>query len=482
MCGILVFIGRNNPETVVWNHLIRAIRNRGPDYQHQLVFDLENHRKLILASSVLYIRQQTPQPLIGKGILLWNGEIFGGIQIQEAQNDGQVLLDGLDATKTSIELLKLISKIKGPFSFVYYQQETKVLWFGKDVFGRRSLLKSKDDDFILVSSTIVNNGLFDEISGIHCLDLTTMVCTDYEWGSEYLKPSFDLTIESVGKTSQTRFLELLDQSVYRRVGIRARGKNRLAILFSGGLDSAVLARMVDKHVPVDEEIDLLNMIFDDEGKVSASDRTNGFESYKELQTLSDRKWNFVAIDVRKDDFLINKDRIVSLMQPANTAMDLSISIPFWFCGKGEGLVLGQKYNTTAKILIVGFGADELLGGYYRYRTMYAHQGLAALEKEMKFDFERMWKRNLARDDRCLSDHGKETRFPYLDEDLVSFLTLLPSQEKFDLAIPLGDKLLLRKTALDLGLRFSSQLQKRAIQFGSRSSKIVPSSSGTRTID
>lgn len=31
----------------------------------------------------------------------------------------------------------------------------------------------------------------------------------------------------------------------------------------------------------------------------------------------------------------------------------------------------------------------------------------ALQEEMRLDMQRIWKRNMGRDDRCISDHGKE---------------------------------------------------------------------------
>lgn len=104
-------------------------------------------------------------------------------------------------------------------------------------------------------------------------------------------------------------------------------------------------------------------------------------------------------------------------------------------------------------------------------------------------------RNLGRDDRIISDHGKESRYPYLDEKVMGFArnmaksTLctsapLPSSSEVlcDLSLPpgVGDKLLLRSAAKLLGLAQSSTLVKRAIQFGTRIANRKQSGSNTFT--
>jgi len=108
---------------------------------------------------------------------------------------------------------------------------------------------------------------------------------------------------------------------------------------------------------------------------------------------------------------------------------------------------------------------------------------------LQLDVDRIHTRNLGRDDRVISEHGKETRYPYLSLDLISHLSNIPVYLKVDhrlvLAPPTvpqpvtpsgvqglpGDKLLQRLAARELGLFEVAGRAKRAMQFGTRSAKM-----------
>ena len=75
------------------------------------------------------------------------------------------------------------------------------------------------------------------------------------------------------------------------------------------------------------------------------------------------------------------------------------------------------------------GADEQFGGYMRHRTILRREGWNGLSNELKLEFERISYRNLGRDDRMVCDHGRQSRLPYLDENLVNYIQHLAPWER-----------------------------------------------------
>lgn len=84
---------------------------------------------------------------------------------------------------------------------------------------------------------------------------------------------------------------------------------RVAVLFSGGLDCTVLARMLSDIIPPPQAIDLLNVAFENPRVASHNqgldhdalyelcpDRITGRKSFEELTAVcKDRLWRFVTV-------------------------------------------------------------------------------------------------------------------------------------------------------------------------------------------
>lgn len=75
------------------------------------------------------------------------------------------------------------------------------------------------------------------------------------------------------------------------------------------------------------------------------------------------------------------------------------------------------------------GADELFGGYTRHRNALKRTGLQGLHLSLDEDWQNISHRNLARDDRVVSDNGRQLRTPYLDEEFVEYVRKLNCWEK-----------------------------------------------------
>ncbi|KAL5033450.1 hypothetical protein RTP6_001417 [Batrachochytrium dendrobatidis] len=143
-----------------------------------------------------------------------------------------------------------------------------------------------------------------------------------------------------------------------------------------------------------------------------------------------------------------------------------------------GTILDQNgaqnvYHSHVKVLLSGLGADEQLGGYGRHKAKFNARSWEGLITELQLDVSRISTRNLGRDDRIISSHGKEARFPFLDRNVVSLLCQLPIHLKTDPRKPkgVGDKLVLRLVAKGMGLDRAAIEPKRAVQFGARTAKM-----------
>lgn len=93
--------------------------------------------------------------------------------------------------------------------------------------------------------------------------------------------------------------------------------------------------------------------------------------------------------------------------------------------------------------------------------------------QLQMDLSRIPNRNLGRDDRVISSHGKEVRHPFLSLPFVGYVARLPVHHKLDsrLDLGVGDKMILRLAAKQLGLAEASTRKKRAMQFGTHSARM-----------
>lgn len=607
MCGICCVVSLSSSDELLKStcslidedHLER-LKHRGPDGFTEEMILFEHKASLSFYSSVLHLRGShvVSQPCKDEkgNLLLWNGEILGGQmtqEIHEGESDTEYLSSTLSCHQSIRDFLAVFGRIQGPWAFIYWQVEKGLLWFGRDILGRRSLLCSisQDSDMCLnLSSLTSSSAMWNEVpaDAVYCLDVSRskvekcLVIFKYRWSksasgrtskssdcsfcenvncriiiadhliespitsplntlisSEFSEYSSYVNNPLMNKTTGdelfqfllqketfenavTEFEACLCSAVKRRVenqpflckhclwntsvnqtaaaysctdeSLQVCGTNcshsSVGVLFSGGIDSLIIAALTTRFVPQAMSIDLINVAFHCSNqkkskKCAGKERTDrnydvpdritgkqGVEALKHLYPA--RRWNFIEVNVGQDELeKMRSQHICHILKPSCTVLDDSIGCACWFAARGKGYLSidgrYEEYTSPARVLLLGMGADEQLAGYSRHRAKFCSGGWQGLNEELAVELDRISSRNLGRDDRIISDHGREARFPFLDEQVVSFLNEKPIWLKANLNFPrgVGEKLLLRLLAYKIGLKEAAVLPKRAIQFGSR---------------
>ncbi|KAL3480620.1 asparagine synthase-domain-containing protein, partial [Aspergillus californicus] len=582
MCGIFFSLTAAENPLLLDKNLRYLLTKRGPDEGSYSIglrgaslnpFNHEGSGRIWLsfASTVLAMRgdEIVRQPLTDSGktgsIFAWNGDAWkiNGQSIQE-KNDTEIVFDHLlraitkdypsedysGVPESAQRVAEAISKITGPFAFVFYDAVNFKLYFGRDCLGRRSLLWGFDEAGNLKICSICDgsspSNLFQEVEadGIFMVEFqddedaaleTNPISaplrfdvkniTKIPWSHEALPtyhmispipPMNKATPEGIPPplTTTSSILRELEYRLRQSLAMRIQnvrqpplpeaGTVKIAVLFSGGLDCTLLARLAHDILPVEDTIDLLNVAFENPRVVAAAakgsepftsayescpDRVTGRAAFAELQRVCPaRNWRFVAIDIPYVVTVTHRDTVKRLMRPHNTEMDLSIACALYFASRGQGTALDSQrldskeypYKTPARVLLSGLGADELFAGYARHGMAFSRNGFDGLIEEIDLDVSRLGKRNLGRDNRVIAHWGREARFPFLDEDFVAWVVQTPVWEKCGFGVPESpptdtgidpEKKALRLLALNLGLSKVAREKKRAIQFGSRTAKM-----------
>ena len=522
----------------------------------------KNNSKILIDSvlSLRGIKSLTKHPIkINENILQYNGEIYNILDqnyMKDIQNrliydnDGIILSEILynfskenlnkNNEEYSNNLFKIINNIESDHVFIYHDILNKKIVINKDIFGKKSLILIYIKKFdILFFVSVVPNYIYKlreykndiliyEIPNNHIL-LIDLNNNNIDKQNLYLFKNNDILFPSFlrfnDKIQEINSYDNLEKScsIYLNNAINKRINNlpelimknndnyAIGIMFSGGIDSLIMAYYTIINSPNNINIDLFNLSFEK----NSPDRNSGILSYYELiNKFPNRKINLILIDKIYDVDLTEEisNYHLNLIYPSETHMDFNIASALKFASQKKGYLVNKEkmlkyfsenynnifipqnsinlknynnnilskqisninydnfinkeenmYISNCKIILDGLGADEIFGGYSRYKN-------GDLKEHISQDLNRIFIRNFGRDDRVCSDNGIELRFPYFDLDLIKFLSSIKNLKyisNFELQRGIGEKCLLRNIGKLLGFEKCYMFEKRAIQFGTK---------------
>ena len=250
----------------------------------------------------------------------------------------------------------------------------------------------------------------------------------------YTEPK-PITMDEAAKQLQV----LLEGSIQRRV----HGLKEVAVAFSGGLDSSIVAFLANK---CGVKVNLFHVSLENQEETE-----DAIEAAEALNLP-------LQVDLFKDsDVEKTLPKVVKLIEEPDP-IKASIGVPFYW-------VAEKAAEAGFKVMLAGQGADELFGGYQRYVNECCKDGNEKVRKTMFNDVVRIHESNLERDLKITSFHDVELRVPFGSFDLAEFAMSLPVELKIENKTDTQRKLVLRKMALNVGMSsLMSEKPKKAVQY------------------
>ncbi|MBI4044873.1 MAG: hypothetical protein HY392_04140 [Candidatus Diapherotrites archaeon] len=464
MCSIAGAVARGGKDVFpVLVELLSFMPHRGPDGFGVAVNGQAVHAKTIaglagekplpghlgIGHSLLSITGHGKQPFSscdGKAFLCHNGQIYNHEEISSglsgkhsfvSTSDSEAILHFLEEHGFDFE--EFFSVSRGVFSCAVALQDTLVAF--RDIIGEKPLWFGWTGDFFVFAS---EPQALKRIGVAFPRPLEPGFCLTVSKKGFRVKKVFSIA-DFLKTVPKKHSFDSLFGSFQESVQLQTRTVKKAGVLFSGGIDSSVIAKAVSESV---KEACLF---------------TCGVEGSHDLSVADNTAQAFGLKLVAK---VVAKDEVPQ--------MALSAASSLFFFDKmqlGIGLPLFGACQEASKkgfrVVFSGQGSDEVFCGYSYYMKALRETGFAGVEKKIRESLEQMWFHDLLRDDALSMANSVELRLPFLEMEFLRQALAVPVSEKIKSASDNLRKHPVRKIGEKLGL--SEELvfrPKKAMQYGS----------------
>jgi len=379
MCGINGILHLQSHKKVderILTKMRDSLEHRGPDDKGLFI---ENniglgHRRL----SVLDVSSAGHQPFLsddGRYAMVYNGEIYNFKDFYpELRSNGFDIKTGSD-TEVLLKLfqlygLKMLHRLNGMFAFVIWDKKERKLTAVRDRMGVKPLyysfynetfyfaseqkalftagvpLKNSQDgleEYIFNRFVAGENTLYENVKKVlpgHILSL-------HENGKTSFEKWWDLKAEIQNQPKIQNPVEWFQEIFDDSVKLRMISDVPVGVLLSGGLDSAsILASLNQQNF---KDIQTFNIGFKEKE-----------HNESHLAKMMAEKFDYGFHTMQLEDNALYDKLIRSTYFQDEPIMHLS---------EPHILALAQLAKPSVKVLLSGEGADELMGGYVRYKAL-----------------------------------------------------------------------------------------------------------------
>lgn len=378
-----------------------------------------------------------PQPIqAGDFSLIFEGRFFPSPNLNELPEAKQLAIKLASNSIRSAE--QILEKIEGSYVFILAKSDRLIV--GRDIFGAVPLYFGENESLCALASerkALWNIGL-KNVKPFPPGNLSIVTSDGFSFRQIKklrMPPIKRVNLETAAEALQILLLE----STRKRVS----DLNKVAIAFSGGVDSSVVAYLAKSS---GLEVQLITVGLKDQSEVQFAQ-----EAAEELDLPLNLKL------YSKAELEATLEKVLWLTEESSF-VSTSIAIPFYWTAENTN-------NLGFPVLLAGQGADELFGGYTRYLTEYTQSNAEKVSKTMFHDVINAYNDNFQRDNQVCAFHRVELRLPFIDKDVVDFAMRLPFHLKINSVDDNIRKLVLRRVAHNLDIPdIIANKPKKAIQY------------------